>query len=212
MSFAARAGQVAAAEIFMLLEGVDQMHAVVWYRSGYLPLQPDHRTFERVEREVNDLAAYVCERGTSHGERIRIYALGKDMEVQPGFWADALLSLRMAFTIFAETCLSVYKALDLAQSAEKAARKIEAAPDNPPLKREDSIFEETESLGELIPGVLEQLAASDRQRLAAEKEAGYAAAVKERGKRDAQLRSEGWETKRPPKAGRKLSIGAPDTD
>lgn len=164
VSFACRAGQVAAAEIFMLLEGIDQMHAIVWYRSGQLPPQPDHRTFEVVEREVNELAAYVCQRESNDGERLRIYAHSQGMEVAGGLWIHQSLPTRMAFTVFAETCLSVYRTIDRTQAAERAARAIEAAAPNPGLKREDSIFEETESLGELIPGVLEGFAASERQR------------------------------------------------
>jgi len=210
VSFATRAGQVAAAEIFMLLEGVDQLHAIAWHRSGilFMPVSHLQDQLDKIEAELSALGAYICDKRTKDGERLRNHAGNLHMSSDDN-WEGVGLATQMAYRLFAETCLSVYEALDLVQAAERAARKIEAAPENPPLKREDSIFEEQESLGDLIPGVLEQLAASDAQRT---REAAHAEGLSRRRKRDAQLQGEGWETKRAPKAGRPMSIGAPETD
>lgn len=172
VSFAARAAQVAAAEIFMLLEGVDPMAAVIWYQSGnrlpdageLVDRPSQDAEIARIEAEINTLAAYVCKVESASGEQLRNFAETRGMYVLTLPWTEVPLPTRMAYSLFAETCLSVWRSLDLVQAAERAARALEAAPDNPPLKREDSIFEETESLGELIPGVLEGLAASDRER------------------------------------------------
>lgn len=193
VSFAARAGQVVAAEIYMLLTGCEPENATVWFRSGDLPFQPDHRTFAAVEEQLIDLAAYVCKRRTDDGERLRNYALQQDFGVTPLHgWTDVGLAEQQAWTLFARTCLCVFAAIDAAQVAERQARAIEAAPANPPIAREDSIFEEHASLGETIPGVLEAMARTDgardhRLRLAQEEA------------RKAQAAAEGWEVKRMPK-------------
>lgn len=154
----------------MLLEGVDPMAAVVWYQSGQaLPDAGDlmrresrDEEIDRIEAEIGKLAAYVCRVDSADGERLRNYAESVGIHVLTLPWAAMPLPTRMAFSLFAQTCLSVHRAIDLVQAAERAARAIEEAPAAPALKREDSIFEETESLGETIPGVLEALAAHDR--------------------------------------------------
>ncbi len=176
VSFAIRVGQAAASELYTLLSVDDdyRMPEPGWFNPGRFAVMPADA---EAAQHLDDLAAgvdalgqYACLNQVDQGERL--FRWGQMKAIVPsGDWAVLDVAGRQAFEAFTLTTRHTYLGLAVAQQAIKNARAAAGVPTT--LKREDSIFEETESLGTLRPEAvaasgltarMEREGAAERQR------------------------------------------------
>lgn len=145
-SFATRTAQVAAAEIYGLLATGEPVPVINWYDAALISNKTDGQVADDVER----LGAYVCGGQVDQGERLWRWALEQRMiHVDDRNMANQPFALRMAYGLFVSVCRQTHAAIATVQL--DAEQQIKASVPQPGLKREDSIFEEEESLGTLRP-------------------------------------------------------------
>lgn len=146
-SFAARVAQVAAAELCGLLSFGEPVPVIHWYDPAGGTRSP-----EQAAADIERLADYVCTRDVLLGEQLYRWAIGAGIiAAPPDGWAALPLPTSSAFVQFVATCRGVYRHLDTLQQSAFGRLERETAPPPPALRREDSIFEEVESLGTLRP-------------------------------------------------------------
>lgn len=154
-SYATRIAQVASSELAAWLQ--EDIDLVVPLETWFDPSRPnpldadgeDHEAAER-QRILEAMGEYVCARRIEVGETLYRHAVGQGLVRDQGSWASLPFSQRQPWETFVSTCRAVYADLIAAQLATVDARR-QALAEAPALKREDSIFEEEESLGTLIP-------------------------------------------------------------
>jgi hypothetical protein len=158
VSFATRVGQAAASELYALLNEGQQEPVLNWFSPiNRLPGMGDIgslQAYEQLGTNIEALGSYVCLNQVDQGERL--FRWGQMRAIVPaGDWATLDVAGKQAFEAFTLTTRHTYLGLAVAQAAIRDARKAAGVPAT--LKREDSIFEETESMATLRP---EAIAAS----------------------------------------------------
>jgi hypothetical protein len=187
-SYATRVAQVAAAELYGLLNAPDDGSAwqapANWFHPS-TDLAADG-ALTIINERIEQLGQYVVANQVEQGERLYRWAGSRGL-LPMGDWAQLDFAGRQAFEIFVDTCRHTYGGLAVAQKALEAAR---AAAGVRPVKVaiEDTIFEEEESIWAMHP---EALAAGPLMaRYDREQEAAAAQAAAEKAAQDEAARAE----------------------
>lgn len=160
-SYATRIAQVAAAEIFEIINDIELFgprDPANWF-DPELDKNPDESA-EIVQREnvVEALGEYVCARKIEVGETLYRHAVEKRLVADQGHFMALPFEQRQPWETFVSTCRNVYGDLLTAQLALADARRQAVAEAPAGLKKEDSIFEDDEDdLGTLMPEAVEAL-------------------------------------------------------
>lgn len=151
-SFATNVAQVAAAQIAGLLHGLE------WDASDHDNWFDPASDLGAAATVVEQLGEYVIARQTPQGETLYRFALGRSLIADQGPYASLAYARRQPWETFVATCRAVHADLMAAQLATIEARR-QARSEAPvsTIKREDSIFEEEDKLGDLIPEAVEAL-------------------------------------------------------
>lgn len=162
-------GYTASVELVLLLQADDGEQPAGGHDPQALIEQEDH---------INEMGSYVCKRSCQNGEQLFNHMREhKDFDEVP-HWRDLSPTARLGWSIFMDVCRQTYDRLQVLQKAADALAAAEKR-ENPPLKKEDSIFEDFGSLDELEPAheeAMKRSAARDKQIREAAKQAATEAA------------------------------------
>jgi hypothetical protein len=157
-SYATRIAQVAAAEIFEIINDVEPFgprNPANWF-DPELDNHPDESA-EIVRREnvVEAMGDYVCERRIEVGETLYRHAVAERLVADQGDFLALPFEQRQPWETFVSTCRHVHGDLIVRQAHVIEQRRQAEIAQPAALAREDSIFEEIESLGDLRPEAVE---------------------------------------------------------
>lgn len=177
VSFSTRIAYTAAVE----LEGLMTAEDVSDVRRSHIAFLAVPAKTNGVERTVIEMGRYVCERDCETAERLVNHMREwSPEETHAPAWSDLEEDRRTVIGLFVDVCRQTHQRLKALQDAAEAAA-AQAEKTAEPLKREDSIFEQEGSMGELDPARVEALEAAgkrdqakqaDEQKPATKKKAG----------------------------------------
>lgn len=156
IEFAAATAHMTAARLFALLRyggAIEMAHQ--WYLSDVNEAGAIDQLGLDIRGQVMGLAAYVCEKRVTLAEQLYLYArINLGIRHGADSFQEEPFDVKHAWGLFQETCLSVYSGIVREQKRLEHAVALEQHKPAP-LAREDSIFEDVDQIGDLVPGAAE---------------------------------------------------------
>lgn len=143
-SYATRIAYAATNELFGLLQAEEKPDVAA---SNFLGVFEE----EELERVVQMMGAYVCNKGCDSGERL--FRFINEKERMQESWQDAPAPLKLLLQTFVDVCAGIHTKLRCYQIQAEQKAQRPAAPGKVAL--EDTIFEPVGSLNELHPHAVE---------------------------------------------------------